>query len=104
MKKSELIDQVVVRTGAPKKEVARIVDATFAEIIKTLAGNEKVVISTFGTFKPCVRLPYDYYSPQKQAHCYSPEVYRVKFEAGTVLKDRVASIPVEEDKKVKNHY
>ncbi|MFB5615356.1 MAG: HU family DNA-binding protein [Candidatus Nitrosomaritimum yanchengensis] len=51
MTKRQLIDQVARKAHLTKKGAKEAVDVMLAEIGRTLAKGEKVVISGFGTFK-----------------------------------------------------
>ena len=50
MKKSELIDAVVKRSGISKKEAETALDATFEELGKMFTAHSSYIIPGFGTF------------------------------------------------------
>ena len=50
MTKSELIDDVARRTGLPKKDVARVLDASVAIVSETLADGGQLSFAGFGKF------------------------------------------------------
>lgn len=51
MKKSELIEIVAKKAHLTKKAAKEAVETTFEQISKALIKGEKVVLSSFGTFK-----------------------------------------------------
>ena len=50
MKKADIVEQVYMTMGLPKKECVEIVDLTFEIIKETLERSENVKITGFGTF------------------------------------------------------
>ncbi len=51
MTKADLVEEIVRRTGLPKKDVARTVDEFLEAIKKALRAQKRVEIRGFGTFK-----------------------------------------------------
>ena len=89
MNKTELIAAVKETTEVSKKDVAAIIDATFAAITKTLTKGDKVQLIGFGTFETRKRAARTAKNPQtgakvKVAACKVPA-----FKAGKALKDSV---------------
>ena len=50
MNKTELVEEVAAATKVPPKEVAKVVEALIATVVRAVMRGEKVVLSGFGTF------------------------------------------------------
>jgi len=89
MNKAELIEAVVAKTGASKKDADAIVKATFDAIAEAMTKGDKVSLIGFGTFEVRERAAREGKNPQtgakiKIAACKAPA-----FKAGKALKDAV---------------
>ena len=50
MNKTELVEEVAAASKVPPKDVARVLEALIATIVRAVTRGEKVVLSGFGTF------------------------------------------------------
>ena len=50
MNKTELVEEVAATSKVPPKEVAKVLEALIATIVRAVTRGEKVVLSGFGTF------------------------------------------------------
>ena len=50
MNKTELVEEVAAASKVPPKEVAKVLEALIATIVRAVTRGEKVVLSGFGTF------------------------------------------------------
>lgn len=89
MNKTELIEAIVAKTGASKKDADAMVKATFDAITEAMAKGDKVSLIGFGNFEVRDRAERTGKNPQtgetvKIAACKVPA-----FKAGKALKDAV---------------
>jgi DNA-binding protein HU-beta len=52
MRKTELIDSIAAKSGLPKAQAAKALEATLTSITEALAARDSVTITGFGVFKP----------------------------------------------------
>ena len=91
MNKAELIEAVVAKTGASKKDADAIVKATFDAMAEAMTKGDKVSLIGFGTFEVRERAAREGKNPQTGAKIKVPATYRPAFSAGKALKDAVAA-------------
>lgn len=89
MNKNELVEAVVEKTGASKKEADAIIKATFDSITEAMAAGDKVSLIGFGNFEVRERSARTGKNPRtgeaiEIAACKAPS-----FKAGKALKDAV---------------
>lgn len=89
MNKTELIESIVAKTGATKKDAEAMLKATFDSITEAMANGDKVSLIGFGNFEVRERSARSGKNPQtgatvKIAACKVPA-----FKAGKALKDAV---------------
>lgn len=89
MNKTELIAAIAEKADASKKDVEKIVSATFDVITEAMAKGDKVALVGFGNFEVRERAEREGKNPQtgdkiKIAACKVPA-----FKAGKALKDAV---------------
>lgn len=89
MNKAELIEVVVEKTGASKKDIDAIIRATFDAISEAMADGDKVSLVGFGNFEARERNARTGKNPRtgeaiEIAACKVPS-----FKAGKALKDAV---------------
>ena len=89
MTKDELIDAVVSKTGASKKDTDETVEAILDVITKELVNGGKVSFTGFGTFSVGHRAARTGINPQTKAKLEIPAMDVPKFKAGKKLKDAV---------------
>lgn len=89
MTKDELIEAVVSKTGASKKDTDEIIEATLDVITKELVNGGKVSFAGFGTFSVGHRAARTGINPQTKEKLEIPAMDVPKFKAGKKLKDAV---------------
>jgi DNA-binding protein HU-beta len=87
MNKTELVQDVVERTGLLKKDVAAVVDGVFNAITDSVSKKEKVVIVGFGTFLTRERSPRSGRNPHTGKEIAIPGKIVPAFKPGKGLKD-----------------
>ena len=90
MNKTELIAEVSKKTGMPKKDAERAVNATVDTIAETLAANGKVQLVGFGSFEVKQREARMGRNPKTKEPIEIPASKIPVFKAGKALKDEVA--------------
>ena len=90
MNKTELIAEVSKKTGMPKKDAERAVNATVDTIAETLAANGKVQLVGFGSFEVKTRAPRQVRNPQTKAVITIPASKAPVFKSGKSFKDEVS--------------
>lgn len=89
MNKNELVSIVSDELEMTRLQTEKVID-TFLEIIQnTLANEEKVVVSGFGTFEVRTRVARHGRNPRTGEEISIPELKTPAFRAGKVLKDKV---------------
>lgn len=89
MTKRELVNELSVKTGHSKREVERMVNNLVELISEKIQRNEKVSITSFGTFylgKIAKRRGRD---PQTGKEISIPDMKIPRFRAGKGLKEKV---------------
>lgn len=89
MNKTELISQVVEKTGLSKKDAGSAVDATFTAIEEALAKGDKVTLIGFGNFEVRDRAARKGRNPQTGAEIEIAASKSPAFKAGKALKDAI---------------
>lgn len=89
MNKKDLIDIVSEKTNNTKKNTTKIVDSFIEEISKSLANNDKVLISNFGTFFVSETKPMNIYSPYDGKLIKDVIQTRVRFNSSQNLLEKI---------------
>lgn len=89
MNKTELIAIVADKAAVTKKEAELVLQAIVETITETLATDEKVVITGFGTFEVRQRVARSGRDPRTGAVIQIPSQKTPAFKAGKGLKDAV---------------
>ncbi len=89
MNKKALVDKVAKKTGAKKKDVKKIIDATIDTIIEALTKGEKVQLVGFGSFEVRKAAARKGVNPQTKQPIEIPERKVPKFKPGKTLKEKV---------------
>jgi DNA-binding protein HU-beta len=89
MKKSDLIQAVVEKTGLTKKDSASAVDAMLEGISNSLAKGDKVQLVGFGTFEVRSRQAREGRNPATGETIKIKATKAPAFKAGKALKDMV---------------
>ncbi len=89
MHKTELIEELAERTGSPKEEAQRHVEAFESVVAAALKGGEEVRIPGFGKFYVQVRGAREGTNPQTKGRVHVPASKVPKFKAGNGLKRAV---------------
>jgi len=89
MTKDELIEAIINKTGASKKDTEETIDTAIDVITKTLSNGGKVSLTGFGTFSVGHREARTGINPQTKEKLEIPAMDVPKFKAGKSLKDAV---------------
>ena len=89
MNKAELIEAVVAKTGASKKDADAIVKATFDAIAEAMTNGDKVSLIGFGTFEVRERAAREGINPLTKEAIKIPAKTVASFKAGSKLKDAI---------------
>ncbi len=87
MNKTDLINEVAVKTGMTKKDTEKVVNAFFDTVQGTLKTGEKVQLIGFGTFEVRQRQARKGRNPQTGQEISIPATKVPAFKAGKALKD-----------------
>ncbi|MFY9120322.1 MAG: HU family DNA-binding protein [Syntrophomonadaceae bacterium] len=87
MNKTDLINEVAVKTGMTKKDTEKVVNAFFDTVQGTLKTGEKVQLIGFGTFEVRQRQGRKGRNPQTGQEISIPATKVPAFKAGKALKD-----------------
>ncbi len=90
MNKAELIGSVAEKSGMPKKDAEKAVNAVFAAIEEALAKGDKVQLVGFGTFEVRERAARTGRNPQTGEEIQIAASRVPAFRAGKALKDSVS--------------
>lgn len=91
MNKGELVEQIVERTGATKKETEAILTAMLESIMEAVSSGDKVTLVGFGAFEPRHRQERQGRNPQTGKELTIPATTIPAFSAGRVFKQKVAA-------------
>lgn len=89
MNKTELVANVAEKSGLPKKDAEKAVNAIFASIEQALVEGDKVQMIGFGTFEVKERPARKGRNPQTGKEIDIPASKNPAFKAGKALKDAV---------------
>lgn len=89
MKKAELIESVVNKTGLTKADANRAVDALLDTIKDALVAGDKVPFVGFGTFSISERSAREGRNPRTGETVHIPASKLPKFKAGKSLLDQL---------------
>ncbi len=89
MNKSEFIDAIAAKSGMPKTQVAKFVDAYNETVVETLAKGDDVRLIGFGTFAISQRAARTGRNPQTGAPIKIAASKAPKFSAGAQFRAAV---------------
>lgn len=89
MNKDDLIAAVANDSGLTKSVAARVVDSVFDTIAATLARDDDVRVTGFGTFAVTRRAARDGRNPRTGDKIRIPASNQAKFKAGKALKEAI---------------
>ena len=89
MNKTQLIDEIVSKTGLKKKDAEAAVVAFIDSVADTLAKGEKVQIAGLGSFEVKVKAERPGRNPKTQEAIIIPESKTLAFSASKSLKDLI---------------
>ena len=87
MKKVELVEKVVEKTGVTKADATRVHGAIFEIFSDALVAGDKVAVAGFGTFSVGERAAREGRNPQTGETLKIAASKSVKFKASSALKD-----------------
>ena len=87
MTKSDIIKKIHSENDLNYVDVAKIVNQTFEEISKSLAKEDKVVISGFGTFEKYYQEGYYGLNPSTGEKLFVEGNYKIRFSSSRKLKE-----------------
>ena len=89
MNKTQLIDEIVSKTGLKKKDTEAVIAAFVDVVAETLAKGEKVQVSGLGSFEVKTKAERPGRNPKTQEPIIIPESKAVAFSASKTLKDSI---------------
>lgn len=89
MTKEDIVEAIVKKIGASKKDAAEALNTVLEEITKALSKGGDVVLTGFGTFRVGKRAAREGRNPKTGAKISIPAMKTPKFKAGKALKDAV---------------
>jgi len=89
MQKTDFIARVAEQTGTSKKVARQVIEAALDMIAQSLANEEKVVLTGFGTFELRTRQARRGVNPQTRQKMTIPASRSPGFSASNNLKDLV---------------
>ena len=89
MKKTELIDQIVVQTGHRKTDVTEIVDTALEVVTAALKKHTRVYITGLGTFEPRKRKARVGKNPRTQETIRIPATWSLVFHPSKQLRTAI---------------
>jgi DNA-binding protein HU-beta len=89
MQKTDFIARVAEETGVSKKATRQVIESALDMIARSLASDEKVVLSGFGTFEMRARRERRGVNPQTRQAMTIPASKTPGFSASNNLKERV---------------
>ena len=89
MQKTDFIARVAEQTGISKKAARQVIEAALDTIAQSLASDEKVVLTGFGTFELRTRQARRGVNPQTRQAMTIPASRTPGFSASTSLKNLV---------------
>ena len=89
MQKTDFIARVAEQTGTSKKVARQVIEAALDMIAQSLANEEKVVLTGFGTFELRTRQARHGVNPQTRQKMTIPASRSPGFSASNNLKDLV---------------
>ena len=90
MNKSDLIVELMEKTGMQRRDVENIVSEFCGLVIGCLAQGEKVSFSGFGTFEPRTRAAHTGRDPRTGEMIEIRQTSTVAFRPGKALKEAIA--------------
>jgi DNA-binding protein HU-beta len=89
MNKTEFVDAVAKKAEITKTEAHKVITAVLDTITETLAKEDKIVLTGFGTFRVRETKARNGINPQTKEKIVIPASKRPTFSAGAVLKKAV---------------
>jgi DNA-binding protein HU-beta len=90
--KSEFIDRLAERAAVPKREAARVLDATLALVEESLGAGDEVTLSGFGKFHVASRAGRAGVNPRTGERMQIAATRVPRFTAGSALKKAVRGV------------
>lgn len=90
MNKTELIEQIAIRTNLTKADAGRSVNAMLDTIIETVSSGDDIVLPGFGSFKVTQRAAREGKNPRTGEKLLIAATTVPKFSAGATFKNAVA--------------
>jgi DNA-binding protein HU-beta len=87
MHKTDLIDAIANKSGLPKADAAKALEATLQAITETLVARDSVTLTGFGVFKPKERPQREGRNPRDGSTMTIAASTSVGFSAGAGLKN-----------------
>ncbi|WP_430233750.1 HU family DNA-binding protein [Nitrosomonas communis] len=90
MNKTELIEQIAIRTNLTKADAGRSVNAMLDTIIETVSSGDDIVLPGFGSFKVTQRAAREGKNPRTGEKLLIAATTVPKFSAGATFKNAVS--------------
>ncbi|MBR1612688.1 MAG: HU family DNA-binding protein [Succinivibrio sp.] len=91
MNKSELIEQIALKSGLTPANSKKALEALVSTVSETLAAGDRVQLVGFGTFRVTERAAREGCNPQTKQKIIIPATKTPSFSAGAELKKSVNS-------------
>jgi len=92
MHKTDLIDSIATRSGLPRADAAKALEAMLQSITDALASRNAVTITGFGVFKPRERPQREGRNPRDGSMMTIAASTSVAFVAGAGLKNALKTV------------
>lgn len=90
MNKTELIDEIAERTQVSKKDVGAVINGFQDVVMDTLAKDDSVILTGFGTFSAKQRAERQGRNPATGAAITIPAARVASFKVGKIFKEHIS--------------
>jgi nucleoid DNA-binding protein len=97
--KKELVSRIAERTGQTKVVTKEVIQLFLDEIIDELGRGNRLEFREFGVFEIKERAARKAQNPRTLEKVYVPAKKVVKFKVGRLMKERVAQVAAEEERR-----
>jgi integration host factor subunit beta len=98
--KKELVSRIADRTGQTKVVTKEVIQLFLDEIISELGRGNRLEFREFGVFEIKERAARKAQNPRTLEKVYVPAKKVVKFKVGRLMKERVAEVAAEEERRL----
>jgi DNA-binding protein HU-beta len=87
MNKGDLVKIVAARTGLSNEDVTKVINGTLTTMLETIARNERVTLTGFGTFEPQEAIHREGRNPKTGERLIIASSRSIQFKPGKKLLD-----------------